>query len=335
MKRLAAVVASVAVVLLGASAAAQDASEISLDASIDGRSIANATDGSPIELDPSRSVELTVRVRNDDVAPAEIRYVRLEGRVIGLTFFSYTTQVGFAVEAGASDDRTYELDLVGLEGQATGKIPASIQVLDADREVIASERFVADVQGSLRSVYGVFGLLLLALTAVFLVRALLDLARGRLPSNRWARAARFAVPGVGIGLVIVFTLSAFHVVAPSGARWWILIAVCGAVFFFLGYVTPSTDTEDEITAGPLEPETVRIPADETAAAGTAAWAPPAQAADAEAPAPPATEPVPVADETHGEMPPPQSWGETPPPSQGWGEVPPPPPTRPEGGPPPG
>ena len=92
-----------------------------------------------------------------------------------------------------------------------------------------SEPFVSDIKGSVVSVYGLFGLGILVLTVLGLVEVLLALAHGRLPVNRWRRGIRFLIPGLGVGAVLVFTLSAFGKWLPSNGHWFIILAIFGGV----------------------------------------------------------------------------------------------------------
>jgi len=119
-----------------------------------------------------------------------------------------------------------------------------VQVLDGQHDVLAQQTGVVDVRGSLRSVYGLFGLGVAFLTVLSLVGALMGLARQRLPDNRWRRGLRFLTPGLGFGLVINFTLSALRVFVPDTGRWLVIVAACALISFALGYLTPDPYLED-------------------------------------------------------------------------------------------
>lgn len=229
----------------GATAPARAADTVRIVATIDGRSVGDSTEQRPIRLGPKRAAILRLAVTNIGAVPAEVRTVRLRGEVMALTFFAYDTSVDFVVASGATETRTFEIDLVGLDGQATGLIQGTVSVLDANRHTLASERVLVDVRGSLRSVYGLFGLALVALTVLSLGGALIALATHRLPDNRWRRGLRFLTPGIGTGLAIVFALSAMRVFVPRPGRWVPILLVSAGLFFGLGYLTPSPDGEDE------------------------------------------------------------------------------------------
>jgi hypothetical protein len=244
--------ALVGVALLGAlvvwtpgAPAAHAADGAQLAVTIDGRAVSSATEQRPIRLDPRRPATLRVRVTNAGDAPLEVTTVRLRGQVMALSFFTYDTSVGVTVAPGATEERTFVVDLVGLGGQATGLVQGSVSVLDPARRTLASQPMVVDIRGSMRSVYGLFGLAVALLTAVSLTGALVALGSHRLPDNRWRRGLRFLTPGLGCGLVVVFTLSALRVFVPRPGRWIPILLVSGIALFVAGYLTPSPDGEDE------------------------------------------------------------------------------------------
>lgn len=219
--------------------------EVALKATIDGRDVSVSSDANPIVLDPEGAPVLRVRVENNGDSAIQIKTVRLNGNVIGLTFFAYDTSVGMRIEPGEVEERAFEMDLVGLTGQAVGLIPSSVEILDPDRNSLAAVSQVVDVRGSLRSVYGIFGMAIVALTLTSLGVGLVKLARHTLPPNRWKRGMRFTAPGVGAGLTAVFTLSALRIFAPSADKWIPLLVGGGLVGFVLGYLTPSPVTDEE------------------------------------------------------------------------------------------
>ncbi|MGH9164269.1 MAG: hypothetical protein ACRDZW_02000, partial [Acidimicrobiales bacterium] len=229
---------------LGRPVAAGAASSLVLDARIDGRPVATATETRPLRLDPARPAVLSVTATNRGATPVEVHIVRLEGRVIGLAFFSFDTAVGLTVPPGGRGSRRFTLDLGGLDGQAIGLIGGSVKLLDGQRRGVATAPVVVDVQGSLWSVYGLFGLTVAFLTVLSFLGALVGLARHRLPPNRWRRALRFLTPGVGLGLVINFTLSATRVFVPRVGRWVSIVFVSSVALFLIGYLSPSPEPDD-------------------------------------------------------------------------------------------
>jgi len=217
---------------------------VRLTTRIDGAPISSATESHPIRLDPKRPAAVSLEVINGTPSPVEIRVVRLEGSVLGLTFFAYETSTALSVGPGATETLRFLLDMGDLKGQAAGLVVGSVSLLDAKRRPIASEGTTYDVRGSLRSVYGVFGVAVASLTIAAFALALLALARQRLPENRFRRALRFLTPGVGLGLSLVFTLSALRVFVPRAGRWVPIVLTSAIVLFALGYLTPSPEDEE-------------------------------------------------------------------------------------------
>jgi hypothetical protein len=247
-----AITVGLAAAVAGPTSEAVAQAPVAFTARIDGRPVAEATERQPLRLSPKRPLVLELVITNRTSQPLQIRTVRLTGRVVGLTFFGYETTVGINVGAGATVTRQFSLDLAGLRGQATGLLPASVSLLDPRRDRIAGTSFVADVRGSLLSVYGVFGLALTVATALSIGGAVLALSRNQLPLNRLRRGLRFLPGGVGIGLSVVFTLSALRVFVARGSRWVPIVAVAAAILFAVGYLTPADEEEQADVAGAVD-----------------------------------------------------------------------------------
>jgi hypothetical protein len=223
-----------AVVLGAPPASAADSGSLGVQVSIDRRPIADAT----VPIDPANQVELQVVATNPGTAPVKVRSVRFAGVALALTFFAYDTTAPFEVPARGTVTRTFVLDLGDLTGQATGLLPSSVELLDAQRGTLGEATTVADVRGSFWSVYGVFGLAMLVLTILAWVTALLALARHRLAPNRWRRGLRFLPAGFGTGLVAVISLSVLRLVPPEPAIEIPVVLGAAAIAFLLGYLTP-------------------------------------------------------------------------------------------------
>ncbi len=248
-----AVLAAGALSAFPSAAIAGAAGSTSVSATINGQAVSGPDQKHPIPLDPQGTAQVTVRIANNGADPVSVRRIELSGRVVGLTFFSFDTSVNLTVAPGTSSQLAYTLDLTGLDGQATGLIPSSLSLYGVDRKVISSHEFVSDVRGSLRSVYGLFGLALLILTLLALADVALSIARHRMPANRARRGLRTMTPGIGIGLVLVFTLSALRVWVPSPGHWLVVAAVFAVGFFVLGYLSPSpTGPDDEDATDTIE-----------------------------------------------------------------------------------
>jgi hypothetical protein len=212
---------------------------LTMRAGVDGTALGTATEARPLKLTPGRPATVTVSVDNRTSNPVVIGSVDLEGKVAGLIFFAFDTSVNFDVAPGQARELTYVLDTTSLKGQATGLVPGQVAVLGLNDQTIARQSFVTDVHGSLVSVYGLFGLGILLLTAMAWAEALLALAGGRLPVNRWRRGTRFLAAGLGVGGILVFSLSAAGAWLPSGGHWLIILAIGALAGFVLGYLTPT------------------------------------------------------------------------------------------------
>jgi hypothetical protein len=238
-------VATIATAVLLAPAPALASGAVALNASINGANLAHATEAHPVQIIPGRPITIALLVRNGTTNPVAVGSVNLEGRVAGLTFFSFDTLVRFDVPAGQSKTLAYVLDTTNLKGQATGLVPGSLSLSTGSGRLIASQAFVSDIKGSIISVYGLFGLGIIVLTVLGFIEALLALAHGRLPLNRWRRGIRFLIPGLGVGAILVFSLSAFGEWLPSNGHWFVILAIFGAGGFVIGYLTPTPPVPGE------------------------------------------------------------------------------------------
>ena len=226
---------------------AEAADTVSVAGRLGGRTIPTGA-ASPSRLDTARRTLLELSVVNAGDRDVEVGTIVLRGRVIGLTFYNFETSVSIAVPARSTVNRQFSLDLSGLNGQAVGLFNTEVRLLDQHRETIASRRTAVDVRGSWRSVYSFFGLGLAIATVAAFARAVLDLARHRLSENRWRRAVRFLVPGLGLGLTLVCTLSATRMFLPSPMASIPIVLVPAAIGFALGYLTPTPDTPAQLVA---------------------------------------------------------------------------------------
>jgi hypothetical protein len=241
--------ALVLLAVLGPPAAAQDDDgEVSFTATVEDVDLARVDANDPLELRPDTDLRVDVEITNGTTDEVFIRAVRLDSRVMGLTFFTFTTRIDLRVDAGDTASRSFLVDLGDLGDQAVGLLPARLALLDENRSNVASMSFPVDVRGSLTSVYGLFGIIVAIITALLLAAAIARLATHRLPANRWSRAARFGVPGLGIGMTLTFTLSALRLLTPGASAWIVAVLVCGAIGCAVGWLSPDPrddETDDE------------------------------------------------------------------------------------------
>jgi hypothetical protein len=252
-----ATLAAAAAVATGAAAAADTRGDVTWHARIDGRDIATATSDSPVPLHAGRDAAVTLTVENHGTEPVEVRAVRLDGRVLGMSFFTFSSRIDLVVAPGATQVRGIDVDLGDLGDQATGLIPGAVSLVGQDRTVFSQKPVATDVRGSLLSPYGAFGLIVGAVTLVLVLSLAWEIARLRLPANRWRRAVRFLAPGLGLGFSATFTLSATRVLNPSASAWVPLVVGCGLTAFVVGYLTPApgdgTDVLEAVPQAELEP----------------------------------------------------------------------------------
>lgn len=253
-----------ATVLLGLGASvwfgqtAGAAPAITASFTVNGHAVAHSGN---LKLDPGKPANLGITVTNNGSNPVLVDTVALVGKALDITFFDFETETGLTVAPGATVSQQYSLSLAPLSGQGDGLIPASIELLDANRHVLVSDGFTADVQGKITSLFGLFAIEITIFTALLFAGAVLALSRGTLHENRFRRGLRFMWPGLGLGLVIVFAFSILRVFAPSAGHWLPVVLICTIAGFAVGYLTPNPP-EDEPVAGPdvTEPVSVGSPA---------------------------------------------------------------------------
>jgi len=235
---------------LAVAPASVDQPGVDLQAWIHGTSVSSFE---PVILSPDENVPITVQVTNHTGTPLPITSVRLFGRVVGLTLFSYPVTVDLQVPPGSAESQSFAVDLSDLDRRAIGLIPATLQLLGPQPGTIVERSFPVEVQGSLASTYGVFGGVALLATLLLTVLLLVGLATGRLEDNRWGRAMEFLVPGIGLGLSLTIALSAVDAVEPSPGHALTLVTLTGIAAAFLGYVSPGRLAPDWDGAGLFQP----------------------------------------------------------------------------------
>jgi hypothetical protein len=243
-KTIASLLALLACLWLGTPIAAAQAGAVTMAASVNGQDVGAATPSEPLRLDPGHAVDVAVVITNHGAEAVTVRQLEFAGHVLGLTFFNYSTSVDFSVAPGTTDTFHYRLELTGLKGQATGLIASAFTARDEAGSELGTISTVTDVRGSLMSVYGLFGVALLVLTAMSLLDAAVAIGRHRLSTNRWQRGLRMLTPGIGIGLVLAFSASVVRLWVPSTGLWFLVAGSTAGAFFTLGYFAPTPDEDD-------------------------------------------------------------------------------------------
>lgn len=218
---------------------------VQVRATINDVPLEQATRNHPLAISPQGQTLVHIDVQNNTGHDITVRSVRVNGRVLGFEFFVFTTRVDLTLAPGAAGDRTFSADLIDLDGQAAGLMDGELALVGDDNSTLAHTGFTVDARGAFVSTYTLFGIAVALLTAFLLVAIVRRALKGTLPFNRWSRAARFAQPGAGLGMVLVFTLSAVRIVLVPAAVGFAIIAVGLAAGAAIGYLLPTEELEDE------------------------------------------------------------------------------------------
>lgn len=263
MRRLVAALALLSVPALAvlASPASASATPATADPTSVALTVTVAVGGRPIDdravpIDPNQPVALLITAANNGQSAQHVRTVRFSGGVLGLSFFGYDTTVPFDVAPHESATRTLVLDLGDLRGQAIGLMPATVDLLDEGGSSLGSVDTVTDVRGSIVSLYGALGLVLLVFAAAAWTSAVRALARRERQESRGRAVLRFLPAGIGTGLLAVVWLSVFRLVAPEPftALGMVLVGVLAGLIAASIAVRPEyVDLHDEALTTIIDP----------------------------------------------------------------------------------
>ncbi|MCO8126710.1 hypothetical protein NHL50_05785 [Acidimicrobiia bacterium EGI L10123] len=238
MKRFLASLLLFGLVLLAAAGPAAAAETLDVRAEINGRDIAGADSDSPIELDPTEAVPITITLRNAGNRTEDIRFVRLEGQALGLTFLTYDLGMRTSLAPGEETTFDAELDFFDLDEQATGYLGTSLRVYDAERLLLGQEDFVLDVKGRTTSTLGLFAFAVLGIAGFSITVLVLNTLRRRLASNRFVRGLQFAVAGAAVGVTLALGLAILRIDYANAEEWLPLMFLPTVIAFGIGYVAP-------------------------------------------------------------------------------------------------
>lgn len=207
-------------------------------ASIGQRSLMLPTRDNPIVMNPKVKQQLSMTVRNDGTDAVTVRYLRLTGRIMGVHFVRYQAEANVAVPAGTTRTISVLGDFFDIDGRSTGYMSVTMQVVDEQRALLASQPFVADVRGKVVSSQGWVLLEVGVFAMVSLAEIVFGLAQRRLPRNRFVRAILFTLTAASV--VIAVTISAAMArVALFGASSWVpALLLAAGIGFVLGYLSP-------------------------------------------------------------------------------------------------
>jgi hypothetical protein len=228
----------VVALLLVTPAPARAATTIDVDAKIAGRDIATADSTAPIPIDPQKEIPLSLTLRNRGDRTEEIRFVRIEGKALGLTFLTYDLGIRTSLRPGEQTTIETKLDFFDLESQATGYLGTSLRVYDADRHLLGAQSFVVDVRGKPTSTLGLFAVAVVGVAIFSVTVLILNTLRRRLPSNRFVRGLQFAIAGSAIGVTLSLGVSILRVAFADVEAWVPLVLLPTLIGFALGYIAP-------------------------------------------------------------------------------------------------
>jgi hypothetical protein len=219
-------------------AAAQTVDPIEVEAELAGRDLAEADSTHPVEIQPQDEIPLLLTMRNQTDGPVTVRYVRLEGKALGLTFLTYDLGVRTTLAPGEQTTLDTTLDFFDLEDQATGYLGTSLRVYDPERRLLGSQDFVVDVRGSATSTLGLFAVIVLGIAAFATTVLVLNTLRRRLPSNRFVRGTQFAIAGSSIGVTLALGLAVLRITFADVEAWVPMVFVPTVIAFVVGYLAP-------------------------------------------------------------------------------------------------
>ena len=107
----------------------QSTDPVEIEAVLAGQDVATADSKNPIKIEPEEEIPLLLTMRNTSDDTVTVRYVRLEGTALGLTFLTYDLGVRTTLAPGEQTTLDATLDFFDLESQATGYLGTSLRVL--------------------------------------------------------------------------------------------------------------------------------------------------------------------------------------------------------------
>ena len=233
-------------------------SDVSFAATLDAQPLGLSSTGDPIVIDPDRASTLALVMRNNSDQSLTVRQVQFRGKAFGLTLLAYDVIVNATMAPGERSKVNVPVEFFDLGQQVSGLLPATIRLIDPDRNELASRDFTVDVRGSATSLMAMFTLVVAIATGLSILVIWVAIGRRRLPRNRWQRGLRFGLVGAGIGVTLTLVLAEMLLVTPKGSVWIPLLLVPTAGLFLLGWFSPGplADIEDETEVEDWMRETV-------------------------------------------------------------------------------
>lgn len=238
MRRRIALIGLLALMMLLPSRPVDAVSTIEVEAELGGRDVTTADSTDPIRIEPRKEVPLELTLRNLGDEVEEIRYVRLEGKALGLTFLTYDLGVRTTLDPGERATVATALDFFDLDNQATGYLGTSLRVYDPNRQLLGEQRFVVDVRGRATSTLGLFAIVVVGISIFSVTVLVLNTLRRRLPPNRFVRGLQFAVAGSAVGVTLALGVAILRVAFADVEAWVPLVTLPTVIAFAVGYIAP-------------------------------------------------------------------------------------------------
>lgn len=217
---------------------------LDITATIDGIDLNDANAANPLPLSTTES-QLSMTMTNTSDETQAVRYLRLEGEMLGLTFLTYTTRIAVELGPGETREVTVPLDFFDIDSQGHGYLRSKLALYAPgdDRQLLATDDFAVDVRGNVTSTMALFALLLFIVTAGSIFLNLQGLARRTLPPNRFRRGIRFAVSGLGVGMLLTVAFSVLRIFPLPSVAWWPLVIIPMVITFAAGYLAPGANDD--------------------------------------------------------------------------------------------
>ena len=163
------------------------------------------------------------------------------------TFLGYDVTTNFSLDAGETRSLSVPVDLFDLDGQGHGFLRTDVRIYTPDREQLGTTGFATDIRGRPWSTMGLFAVLLLAITVGTAAVNFVALSRRRLPANAFTRGLRFAITGLGFGLLLAVAFSVLRIFPLPSTSWVPMVLIPTLVGFALGYLSPGPELDDDDT----------------------------------------------------------------------------------------
>lgn len=220
-----------------------DGEDLSFEATLAGRPVADSSPTDPIELHHEEITELSLLITNTSDRPVTVAHVRLEGELLDLIFLTYDTGIDETIEPAEQRIIRFPIDFFDLEGQAHGLLRARVRLFDAERTPLGAQDLFVDGRGSPFATTSVFTLALFGIAALSFVWNMHRLATRQLPADPLARGLRFVHTGLVSGLAISAAFSTLRIWPLPTYTWLLIVLVCAFGGFVAGYLSPGVDDE--------------------------------------------------------------------------------------------